>query len=218
MKPSTINALRGMHSHHVGVYFKLYHLCHEHKIHEIYAENIAVHIASVFIPLNVSMRDAKVQQEALTLDIALTALEKANLMTYQEDHVLVHDLNKVKKVKEIVVAPRNEKLVGALGGTWDEWIEYKLTNKPYKTARTELITYNQLLKACNNDEKIAADVVLNAISCQWIGLNADICIKRWKEAKETLNKLAPITKSIRDQHDKIGRISRQDLQQWIDSE
>ena len=217
MKVSTINALRGMHSHHVGVYFKLYYLCQEHKLHEIYAENIAVHIASVFIPLQVSMRDAKVQQEALALDVALTALEKANLITYQEDHVLVHDLNKVKKVKEVVEIPKNEKLIGLLGGAWDEWMEYKKTNKPYKTPRTELIAYNQLMKACSNDEKIAADVVLNAISCQWMGLNPEICINRWEEAKKIVSKLAPQLQSIKDNHDKIGRINRQDLQEWIES-
>lgn len=221
MKVSTINALRGMHSHHVGVYFKLYYLCQEHKLHEIYAENIAVHIASVFIPLQVSMRDAKVQQEALALDVALTALEKANLITYQEDHVLVHDLNKVKKVKEVVEIPKNEKLIGLLGGAWDEWMEYKKTNKPYKTPRTELIAYNQLMKACNNDEKIAADVILNAISCQWIGLHPHISLNKLKQAQEDLNYIQPALKKINEikaQNDKIGRINRDDLQKWIDED
>jgi len=206
MKQTTITTLRGMHSHHVGVYFKLYYLCQEHKLHEIYAENIAVHIASVFIPIQVSMREAKVQQEALALDVALTALEKANLITYQEDHVLVHDLNKVKKVKEVVEIPKNEKLIGVLGGLWDEWMEYKKTNKPYKSPRTELIAFNQLMKACSNDEQLASNVILNAISRQWLGLNVDVYLQQQSKLKSETNDTS-----------KIGRINRQDLYEWIDS-
>ena len=211
MKKDAINKLRGMHSHHVGVYFKLYYLCKDNQVAEIMSDNIALHIASIFINPGISMREAKIQQEALALDVAFTALEKANLVKYEVDQIVVHELYKAPQ-------SRNEKLREALGGTWNEWIEYKQSNKPYKTAKTETIAYNQLMKACENDERLAADVVLNAIACQWMGLNADICIRRWNDAKETFNKLAPITKVIKEQNDKIGRISRQDLYEWIDKE
>lgn len=210
MKQTTITTLRGMHSHHVGAYFKIYHLCKDRQVSELWADNIAVYLADVFISDNVSMRHAKVQQEALAIDVALTALEKVNLLSYNEDKIVISEL--YKKPQE-----RNEKLTEVLDGVWNEWIVYKQTNKPYKTARTELIAFNHLMKSCKNDEKLAKDVILNAIARQWMGLNADVCIRQWKDASETFSKLAPLTKLIKEKHDKIGRIDRQDLQEWIES-
>lgn len=200
MKQSTITILRGMHSHHVGAYFKIYHLCREMNVAQIEAENIAQHLASYFIPHNVSMRYAKIQQEALALDVALTALEKVNLAFYELDRIVINELYK-KPIE------RNEKLIDALGGVWSEWIEYKQSNKPYKTAKTELIAYNQLMKSCSNDEQLASSVILNAISRQWVGFNVDVYLEQQSKLKNQSN-----------DSDKIGRISRQDLQQWIDKE
>jgi hypothetical protein len=159
-----------------------------------------MHIASIFISPGVSMRDAKVQQEALALDVAFTALEKANLINYQIDSVIVH---------ELYVNPltRNETLKGALDGAWDDWVEYKKDNKPYKTAKTELIAYNQLMKSCSNDEQLASSVILNAISRQWVGFNVDVYLEQQSKLKNQSN-----------DSDKIGRISRQDLYEWIDKE
>jgi len=215
MKKDAINKLRGIHSHHVGVYFKLYYLCKENKVAEIISDNIALHIASIFISPGISMREAKVQQEALALDVAFTALEKANLINYQIDSVVVHELY----VNPIT---RNESLKGALDGAWDDWVEYKRDNKPYKTAKTELIAYNQLMKAVKNSTDKAKHCIESAISSQWQGLHPDISLRKLKEAQENLNYMQPALKKINEikakQNDKIGRISRQDLQQWIDSE
>jgi hypothetical protein len=215
MKKELVMKLRGMHSHHVGAYFKLYHLCKENGIFQIYSENIAMHIASIFISPRVSMRDAKVQQEALALDVAFTALEKANLINYHIDSVVVH---------ELYVNPisRNETLKGALDGAWDDWVEYKKDNKPYKTAKTEMIAYNQLMKAVKNNIDKAKHCIESAISSQWQGLHPDISLRRLKEAQENLNYMQPALKKINEikakQNDKIGRINREDLQQWIDSD
>jgi hypothetical protein len=200
MKKDVINKLRGMHSHHVGAYFKIYHLCREMNVAQIEAENIAQHLASYFIPHNVSMRYAKIQQEALALDVALTALEKVNLVFYELDRIVINELYK-KPIE------RNEKLIDALGGVWSEWIEYKQSNKPYKTAKTELIAYNQLMKSCSNDEQLASSVILNAISRQWVGFNVDVYLEQQSKLKNQSNDSS-----------KIGRISRQDLYEWIDKE
>jgi hypothetical protein len=200
MKLSTINALRGMHSHHVGVYFKLYYLCKEYKVAEIISDNIALHIASIFIRPGVSMRDAKVQQEALTLDVAFTALEKVNLLTYNEHQIVLTELYK---------EPRHKDMIGLLDGCWDEWIDYKtnVSKTPYKSGKSEYTAYSILMRDCSNDSELAKKVIINAIGRQWVGFNVDVYLEQQSKLKTQTN-----------DSDKIGRINRQDLQQWIDSE
>lgn len=214
MKKNTVSILTGMHSHHVGVYFKIYHLLKDRKQWELSAEEICLSVADAFIPLDVSMRQAKVSQEAIALDTAFTSLEKHGLIIYEQDRILVHELY-IKPLQ------RNQSLVGAIDGAWDEWIEYKQDNKPYKTAKTELIAYNQLMKVIDNSSEKAKYCIHTAISYQWQGLNPDIAMRKLKEANENLQYISPAIKKINEikqqQHDKIGRINREDLQQWIDT-
>ena len=214
MKKNTVSILRGMHSHHVGVYFKIYHLLKDRKQSELIADDICMALADIFIPYQTSMRLAKVSQEALALDTALTSLEKHGLIMYEQDRILVHDLY-IKPLQ------RNQSLIGALDGAWDEWIEYKQDNKPYKTAKTELIAYNQLMKVVGNSSEKAKYCIHTAISYQWQGLNPEIAMRKLKEANENLQYISPSIKKINEikqqQNDKIGRINREDLQQWIDT-
>lgn len=200
MKKDVINKLRGMHSHHVGVYFKLYYLCKENKVAEIISDNIALHIASILISPGISMREAKVQQEALTLDVAFTALEKANLLTYNEHQIVVTELYK---------EPRHQDMIGLLDGCWDEWIDYKtnVSKTPYKSGKSEYMAYSILMRDCTNDSELAKKVIINAIGRQWVGFNVDVYLEQQSKLKNQTHDT-----------DKIGRISRQDLQQWIDSE
>jgi hypothetical protein len=200
MKQSTITILRGMHSHHVGAYFKIYHLCKEMSVAQIEAENIAQHLASYFIPHNVSMRDAKIQQEALAIDVALTALEKVNLLSYELDRIVIHELYK---------EPRNKDLMGQLDGCWDEWIDYKtkVSKTPYKSAKSEYMAYSTLMRDCSNDHDLAKRVIVNAIGRQWVGFNVDVYLEQQSKLKKQSN-----------ESDKIGRITRADLYEWIDKE
>ncbi len=200
MKKDAINKLRGMHSHHVGVYFKLYYLCKDNQVAEIMSDNIALHIASIFINPGISMREAKIQQEALALDVAFTSLEKANLVKYEVDQIVVHELYK---------EPRNKDLVGKLDGYWDEWIEYKtnVSKTPYKSAKSEYMAYSTLMRDCNNDHDLAKQVIVNAIGRQWVGFNVDVYLEQQSKLKNQSNDSS-----------KIGRISRQDLYEWIDKE
>jgi hypothetical protein len=200
MKKDAINKLRGMHSHHVGVYFKLYYLCKDNQVAEIMSDNIALHIASMFINPGISMREAKIQQEALALDVAFTSLEKANLVKYEVDQIVVNELYK---------EPRNKDLVGKLEGCWDEWIEYKtkVSKTSYKSAKSEYMAYSTLMRDCNNDHDLAKQVIVNAIGRQWVGFNVDVYLEQQSKLKNQSNDTS-----------KIGRISRQDLQQWIDKE
>jgi len=170
MKKDAINKLRGMHSHHVGVY------------------------------PGISMREAKIQQEALALDVAFTSLEKANLVKYEVDQIVVHELYK---------EPRNKDLVGKLDGYWDEWIEYKtnVSKTPYKSAKSEYMAYSTLMRDCNNDHDLAQQVIVNAIGRQWVGFNVDVYLEQQSKLKNQSNDSS-----------KIGRISRQDLYEWIDKE
>jgi hypothetical protein len=214
MKRNTIAILRGMHSHHVGAYFKIYHLLKDRKQSELKTEEICITIADAFIPAGISMRQAKVSQEAIALDTALTSLEKHGLLIYEQDRILLHELY----VKPIT---RNETLKGALDGAWDDWIEYKQDNKPYKTAKTELIAYNQLIKSVQNNKGKAQYCISSAIGSQWIGLHPHISLNKLKQAQEDLNYIQPALKKINEiksQHDKIGRINRDDLQKWIDED
>ena len=203
-----------MHSHHVGVYFKIYHLLKDRKQWELSAEEICLTVADAFIPLDVSMRQAKVSQEAIALDTAFTSLEKHGLIIYEQDRILVHELY-IKPLQ------RNQSLVGAIDGAWDDWIEYKHENKPYKTAKTELIAYNQLMKVVGKSIEKAKYCIESAISSQWQGLNPEISLRRLKNANENLHYIQPALEKInqikQQQHDKIGRINRDDLQQWIDT-
>lgn len=200
MKKESVMKLRGMHSHHVGAYFKLYHLCKENAVSEIYSENIAIHIASIFIAPGISMREAKVQQEALALDVAFTALEKANLIKYELDSVRVNELYK---------EDRNKDLIGHLDGCWDEWIEYKtnVSKTAYKSAKSEYMAYSTLMRDCGNDHDLAKQVIVNAIGRQWVGFNVDVYLEQQSKLKKQSNDTS-----------KIGRISRQDLYEWIDKE
>jgi hypothetical protein len=215
MKRNTIAILRGMHSHHVGAYFKIYHLLKDRKQSELKAEEICITIADAFIPAGISMRQAKVSQEAIALDTALTSLEKHGLLIYEQDRILLHELY----VKPIT---RHESLKGALDGAWDDWMEYKQDNKPYKTAKTELIAYNQLIKVVGKSIEKAKYCIESAISSQWQGLNPNISLRKLKNANENLKYLSPAIKKINElkgeQHDKIGRINRDDLQKWIDED
>lgn len=200
MKKDAINKLRGMHSHHVGVYFKLYYLCKDNQVAEIMSDNIALHIASIFINPGISMREAKIQQEALALDVAFTSLEKASLIKYEVDQIVVNELYK---------EPQNKDLVGKLAGYWDEWVEYKtkVSKTPYKSAKSEYMAYSTLMRDCNNDHDLAQQVIVNAIGRQWVGFNVDVYLEQQSKLKNQSNDSS-----------KIGRISRQDLQQWIDKE
>ena len=200
MKKDAINKLKSMHSHHVGVYLKLYYLCKDNKVGEIFSDNIALHIASIFINPGISMREAKIQQEALALDVAFTALEKANLIKYEVDQIVVHELYK---------EPRNKDLIGKLDGYWDEWIEYKtkVSKTPYKSAKSEYMAYSTLMRDCKNDHDLAQQVIVNAIGRQWVGFNVDVYLDQQSKLKNQSNDSS-----------KIGRISRQDLYEWIDKE
>jgi hypothetical protein len=187
MKKDAINKLRGMHSHHVGVYFKLYYLCKDNQVAEIMSDNIALHIASVFINPGISMREAKIQ-------------EKANLVKYEVDQIVVNELYK---------EPRNKDLVGHLDGCWDEWVEYKtnVSKTSYKSAKSEYMAYSTLMRDCNNDHDLAKQVIVNAIGRQWVGFNVDVYLEQQSKLKNQSNDSS-----------KIGRISRQDLYEWIDKE
>ena len=215
MKKSTVSILRGMHSHHVGAYFKIYHLLKDRQQSELIADDICMALADIFIPYQTSMRLAKVSQEALALDTALTSLEKHGLVIYEMNKIVL---------KELYVKPitRNESLKGALDGAWDEWMEYKQDNKPYKTARTELIAYNQFIKVVGQSIEKAKYCIESAISSQWQGLNPEISLRKLKNANENLKYLSPAIKKINElkgeQHDKIGRINREDLQKWIEQD
>jgi hypothetical protein len=216
MKRNTIAILRGMHSHHVGAYFKIYHLLKDRKQSELKAEEICITIADAFIPAGISMRQAKVSQEAIALDTALTSLEKHGLLIYEQDRILLHELY----VKPIT---RNETLKGALDGAWDDWIEYKEHNEPYKTAKSELIAYNRLMKSLNDNTENAKYCIETAISRQWKGINPEIGLVIRKKANENLQYIGRAYNKINElkaQYDtnKIGRINRDDLQKWIDED
>jgi hypothetical protein len=146
------------------------------------------------------MREAKIQQEALALDVAFTSLEKANLVKYEVDQIVVNELYK---------EPRNKDLVGKLEGCWDEWIEYKtkVSKTSYKSAKSEYMAYSTLMRDCNNDHDLAKQVIVNAIGRQWVGFNVDVYLEQQSKLKNQSNDSS-----------KIGRISRQDLYEWIDKE
>ena len=88
-------------------------------------------------------------------------------------------------------------------------MEYKtkVSKTPYKSAKSEYMAYSTLMRDCKNDHNLAQQVIVNAIGRQWVGFNVDVYLDQQSKLKNQSNDSS-----------KIGRISRQDLYEWIDKE
>lgn len=136
---------------------------------------------------------------AADVDKALTHLEQKELIIYDEDCVII---------KALQGNTTNPDLIGKLDGMWDEWLRYRKTMKRnYIDHISEQRQYDKLIAECVGDSELAKNVLANAIARKWQGWNTAVYL-------EEQNKIKAQHENGTKQ-DTIGRISRSELEQWI---
>jgi hypothetical protein len=131
------------------------------------------------------------------VDRALTHLESKELIIYEENCVTI----KALQSHEIC-----QHLISALDGMWSEWMSYrKKMRRSYIDQLSEQRQYDKLISECAGDTELAKNILANAIARKWQGWNTAVYLEEQTKIKSH-NGTKP---------DSIGRVSRSELEQWI---
>lgn len=192
MKGKLNESLRACSYEAIGVYTYLANYCYRLNLHSIVSEDVLV------IDFINSIKPAPY------LDRVLIELEAVGLVIYGPYSIIIKEL----VPKEV----RDHSLDDALGGVWLAWVEYKATEKKsaYKSAISERRAYDLLLREVNGDENLAAGALINAMAMGWHGSNTDVYLRRLNNTKNQ-------SKNESNQSNKLGRIDRDQLTDWLKS-